>query len=195
MGRFVVPFFNTMTLANKITSIRIVLTPFFVLALINYSPQKDFLRFIALGIFAVSAFTDFLDGYIARRFNQETVSGRILDVAADKVFLITAFVLLSFLAKLPLNVPIWVAVVVIGRDAVIILGIFIFYIITKHLYILPDITGKLSITVEMLVIIAVLLNFEYSFVIWNLAVALACLSGVKYLVSGIRLVKKERVSV
>ncbi|MCK5306840.1 MAG: CDP-alcohol phosphatidyltransferase family protein [Candidatus Omnitrophica bacterium] len=183
-----------MTLANKITSIRIMLTPFFILALINYSPQKDFLRFIALGIFAVSAFTDFLDGYVARRFNQETASGRVLDVVADKIFLITAFVLLSLLLKLPLNVPVWVAVVIIGRDAVVILSIFIFHIITKRLYILPDITGKLSIAVEMLVIIAVLLNFKHSFVIWNLAVALACLSGIKYLVSGIRLVKKEKVS-
>ena len=60
-----------LNLPNKITILRILLVPFFVSCLVYYSPQKDHLRFVALGIFLLAIMTDALDGYLARLKNQK----------------------------------------------------------------------------------------------------------------------------
>ena len=76
-----------MNLPNKLTIGRIILIPFFILAF-----YLDFTGhyLVALGIFAVAAFTDFLDGYIARKYNLVTDLGKFLDPIADKVLVLVA---------------------------------------------------------------------------------------------------------
>ena len=80
-----------MNLPNKLTLGRLILIPFFVLAFyLNFTGHY----FVALGIFAVAAFTDFLDGYIARKYNLVTDLGKFLDPIADKVLVLSALVVM-----------------------------------------------------------------------------------------------------
>jgi len=79
------------TLANKLTVFRILLVPVFVWTVLCYSPDKDYLRFVAFGIFLFAVLLDVFDGYIARKLHQETKLGSILDPLADKFLLISTY--------------------------------------------------------------------------------------------------------
>jgi len=105
-----------MTLANWLTVLRIVLIPFFVSALIY--PRLG----LALFLFLLAIFTDFLDGFVARR-TQITTLGRFIDPVADKLLLVSSYVLLPMLDA----VPLWVTICVVSRDVIIALGYGIIY--------------------------------------------------------------------
>src|SRR3989338_3083981 len=113
-----------MNLANKISIVRILLIPFFMAAIIYYSPDKDFLRFVALGIYILGVISDALDGYIARTKSQKTVLGSYIDPIADKLLLVSAFICLSIQNSFPkdYSLPPWVVLTVVSRDAIIVLG-------------------------------------------------------------------------
>src|SRR5258707_9216964 len=110
------------TVPNILTVFRMVLVPVFV-SLLFYQ------RFIlALAVFVAAGITDGLDGLLARRFDQQSQLGTILDPIADKLMLVAAFVVLSMRSVFPqplpkhLPVPFWVTVAVISRDVFIIVG-------------------------------------------------------------------------
>jgi len=86
-----------MTTANKITILRMLLIPFFVLeVLYHVKSGNDWHRVAALLTFAVAAILDGVDGYIARHYNQRSELGAILDPLADKLLLVSGVVVLSF---------------------------------------------------------------------------------------------------
>ena len=86
-----------MTTANKVTILRILLIPFFVVQVLYYVKNGNELhRLLAILSFAVAAICDGVDGYIARRYNQRSELGAILDPLADKLLLVSGIVLLSF---------------------------------------------------------------------------------------------------
>src|SRR5438105_101089 len=91
-----------MTLANIITLIRIALIPCFVLAIMYYAEgvkngtPQEWHRLLGVAFFTIAAATDAVDGYIARRLNQKTRLGSILDPIADKSLLLVSLLLLSF---------------------------------------------------------------------------------------------------
>ncbi|UCH12257.1 MAG: CDP-diacylglycerol--glycerol-3-phosphate 3-phosphatidyltransferase [Candidatus Omnitrophota bacterium] len=183
-----------MSLANKITIVRILLIPFFITCFIYYSPEWDFLRFIALAIFAISALTDAIDGYVARRYYQKTKLGTVLDPLADKLLIISAFICLSMVAALPqeLRIPPWVSVVVISRDILIVLGFFIMHMLIGEIEIKPSMLGKITAAFQMITIIVVLLQLRYSYVIWTAAAAFTTLSGIGYLIRANRILNEPR---
>ena len=108
-----------MNLANKLTLMRVILIPFFVIfAFVNL--PGEFLgmttsQIIMLAIFIVAAITDKLDGYIARKYNMITTFGKFLDPLADKLLVNTALILLVGVLKLPA----WIAVIIIAREFII----------------------------------------------------------------------------
>src|SRR2546421_11713638 len=122
-----------MTTANKITVIRILMIPVFVTLAIYYgesiqegSPQ-DWMRFTAIAVFLVAAVSDGLDGYVARRYNQRSALGAILDPIADKGLLLSGIIALSISNWSEVDpeygrFPAWFPVLVITRDAVILVG-------------------------------------------------------------------------
>src|SRR3990167_5156451 len=114
----------SLTLASKLTVIRIVIVPFFIVTVLYYSPGKDYLRFVALSMFVLAAVLDFLDGYLARKLHQETKVGTILDPLADKILFISAFICLYKISVLfeTVRFPIWLVVAVISRDTILLLG-------------------------------------------------------------------------
>jgi len=178
-----------MNMANRISIVRILLIPFFIAAVIYYSPQHDYLRFLALGIFLIAVISDGLDGYIARAKNQKTILGSYIDPIADKLLLLTAFICLSIGNNFPseYNLPAWVVLTVISRDVIIVLGSVVVYLVKGHLEIIPSKLGKVTTFFQMLAVICVLLHFKYLFVAWDTAVAFTVLSGMGYLKRGSRL--------
>ncbi|MBE7088265.1 MAG: CDP-diacylglycerol--glycerol-3-phosphate 3-phosphatidyltransferase [Clostridiales bacterium] len=80
-----------MNLPNKLTILRVLLIPFFVLFFyLNFTAHY----FVALAVFALAAITDFLDGYLARKYHLVTNLGKFLDPIADKVLVLTALIIL-----------------------------------------------------------------------------------------------------
>src|SRR5712671_76526 len=98
-----------MTTANKITIFRILLVPFFIVEVLSYVGDGEELhRFLAIAAFLLASVCDGVDGYIARRYNQRSELGAILDPLADKLLLVSGIVLLSFDHRPYLQpIPLW----------------------------------------------------------------------------------------
>src|SRR5476649_2975670 len=132
-----------MTTANKITILRILLIPFFVVELIYYVRSgNEAHRLAALLCFAVAAILDGVDGYIARHYNQISELGKILDPLADKSLLVSGIVVLSFNHGNFLGqIPLWLTGTIIGRDLLILVGVAVIRFIVGHVKVhtrLPD---------------------------------------------------------
>ncbi len=128
-----------MTLPNILTLLRILAIPFFAIALWYGHHGK------ACVLFAAAGFTDLLDGYIARRFDMKSELGAILDPAADKLLMTTAFVLMAWPRDhYVATVPVWVAILAISRDVVISLFAFTSYARGGSLRGTPSLLGKVT---------------------------------------------------
>src|SRR5712692_608218 len=112
-----------MGLANWLTLLRILLIPVFVTLLVYRRPG------VALLVFAVAAFTDLLDGWVARRHKDESTLGAFLDPTADKLLLTASFITLTYLKALPF----WIAAVVISRDVILVVGALLIYMLGGHI--------------------------------------------------------------
>jgi cardiolipin synthase len=135
-----------MTIPNLITSIRIILTPIFVIYLIN----EKFLS--ALIVFVLAGLSDSADGLIARLFNQKSRLGTFLDPLADKILLIAAFITLAIINRIP---P-WLTVIVISRDVLILLGALILFLNNSELTIKPSFLSKITTCLQLATVFIVL---------------------------------------
>jgi len=180
MGSFKVNF------ANKISTFRILSVPFFIASLIYYSPERSYLKFIALVIFILGVISDAVDGYIARKSRQYSKAGLVLDPLGDKLLLMSAFICLSIKSEFTLHFPLWVTLIVISRDVIILLGALVIYIVRQDINISPTRWGKLTTTFQMCSVIAVLLQLEVSFMFWWLAVFFTLISGIDYVKRGFK---------
>ncbi|HYY43241.1 MAG TPA: CDP-alcohol phosphatidyltransferase family protein, partial [Pyrinomonadaceae bacterium] len=143
------------TLPNFLTVIRMVLIPVFVILL--YYQKFGF----ALAVFVTAGVTDGLDGMLARRFNQKSQLGTILDPIADKLLLVTSFITLSMpsimtrsaipspYGNLHLPVPFWVTTAVISRDVFILVGAAAINIVTGFRNFRPSWLGKANTVVQI----------------------------------------------
>lgn len=176
-----------MSFANKITIFRILSVPFFITLLIYYSPEKDYLRIFALLIFILAIISDAIDGYIARIKKQKTEAGIILDPLADKILLITAFILLYRISNqyFDIKLPLWIVLIVISRDVILLLGGGIIILTNQENKISPTWWGKTSTFFQMMTILFLLLKLNFSFYLWNIAVVFSLISGIDYLRKGI----------
>ena len=172
-----------MNIANKISTFRILTVPFFIACLMYYSPEKDFLRFSALAIFILAVFSDLIDGYIARRAKQHSPAGLILDPLGDKVLLVSAFIFL-YLIDTGIKFPLWVSLIVVSRDAIILLGIIAIFIVRQKLDIHPSIWGKLTTVFQMISVISVLIRWQFSYIAWSIAILFTLISGMDYIRKG-----------
>ncbi len=176
-----------MNLANRISVARIILIPFFIAAIV-YSRMD-----IALVLFILAIISDGADGLIARALKQKTELGTILDPMADKLLLISAYICLSLANNIPahLKLPAYVPIIVISRDALIVLGSVTIYFIKGNLKISPSVSGKITTFFQMITIVSILVKFEQSFIIWNITVLLTVISGIDYVLKGSRLLNEN----
>src|SRR3990172_7734820 len=135
-----------MTTANKITILRILLIPFFVVEVLYYvQTGNETHRLLAIVCFAVSAICDGVDGFIARHFNQRSELGAILDPLADKLLLVSGIVLLSFDHSPNLEqVPLWLTGTIIGRDILLLIGLVVIQMTVGKVVVRPRILGKVA---------------------------------------------------
>ena len=177
-----------LNLPNVLTVLRILAVPVIVVALLDETPNGDAL---AAGVFALAALTDGLDGYIARRRQDVTTFGKLMDPLADKVLIIAALVSLVSLGRLAA----WVAMVIIARELAV--------------------TGLRAVAAEQGVVIAaswlgklktaLQITAVFALIIWNpaplavdvlvyLAVAATVISGADYFFGLRRRIAEERAS-
>ncbi len=139
-----------MGLANQLTILRIFLVPVFIICLGYNKPL------CALGVFALAGITDALDGYVARKLNQITTLGKILDPIADKALLVSSFVFI-YNSDLTVKFPFWFVVLVISRDVYIVSGAALIYFLKGHVEIKPSIFGKATTFFQITTVVFVLL--------------------------------------
>ena len=177
-----------MSLANKISIGRILLAPGIVAALLYYHPTRDWLRYLALGLFLVGILSDGIDGFLARVQRQETELGTLLDPIADKCLILTALISCSTIRGLPaeISVPAWFNLVVISRDVLLVTGTLVLFAMKGQRTVKPSRLGKWTTFAQMLVIPAVLLALPVKLPLIIAAAVLTVLSAVSYLRLGIR---------
>jgi CDP-diacylglycerol--glycerol-3-phosphate 3-phosphatidyltransferase len=183
-----------MTTANKITILRILLVPFFVVELIYYFRSgNEAHRLAALLCFAVAAILDGVDGYIARRYHQISELGKILDPLADKLLLVSGIVTLSFNHGNFLGqIPLWLTGTIIGRDLLILLGVAVIRFTVGKIVVRPRFTGKVATVLQMAVVIWILLKWDFGHgVLWLKYLTLGAgictgVSGVLYVLDGVK---------
>ncbi|TBR15175.1 CDP-diacylglycerol--glycerol-3-phosphate 3-phosphatidyltransferase [bacterium] len=171
-----------MNFANKISTFRILSVPFFIASL-YYSSGRESLRAVALVIFIIAVFSDAIDGYIARKTQQKSQAGLVLDPLADKLLLVSAFICLYMLGEFPF----WVILVVITRDVIITLGAVVIYMVKHNLNISSSISGKIATLAQMSTIIATLLRLQFLHIFWWITVILTIISGIIYVMKGFKI--------
>lgn len=178
-----------LTLASKITVCRILIVPVFIATVLYYSPDQDYLRFAALGVFALALALDILDGYLARRLHQETRAGALLDPLADKILLISAYICLYKVGILfdAVRFPIWLVVAVISRDVILLLGFMVIRLNNGEIAIKPTGGGKMTVFFEAMGVIGILLQWPWSPLIWPVVMVFVVVSGIDYIYKGIKI--------
>ena len=167
-----------MNLPNKLTVLRVVLVPFFVVFLL-LSKTTESMKWIALVLFIVASLTDLLDGHIARSRNLVTTFGKFMDPLADKILTISGMICLIELGR----IPSWIVVIIVAREFVI-SGFRL--IATEHgIVIAANYWGKWKTTFQMIMIILMIVNLPAlamvtQIVMW-IALALTIISLITYI--------------
>ena len=172
-----------MTIPNYITIFRFLLVPLVVYAI--YSGQMT----LAFSGFLIAAVSDGVDGFIARRFNMRSELGTYLDPIADKLLLVTVFVVLGALGHLPL----WLVYLVVSRDVMIIGAVMLSTVMGNPVAMRPLFISKANTTVQIILAGFVLAKLTFlpnhaqiqSMLVWAAAL-LTILSGAAYLMQWLR---------
>lgn len=193
---------------TRITLVRILLiVPFVDCMLSTHDPKLDpasqnLLRYIAITLFVLMAVSDAVDGYWARHRKQITRLGTFLDPLADKLLMTSASLLLvsqkGHVEGFPL--PMTVVVLIIGKDVLITIGFLILYLITSQTHIVPVFAGKLATALQLVMVTAVLVAPELSYVfppyrwlvqaLWWAAAGAAVFSTLVYIRDGSRYIEQ-----
>jgi cardiolipin synthase len=179
-----------MNIPNFLSLLRIILVPVIVIFLIQGSYTKALIAFVIAGL------TDALDGAVARILNKQTKLGSFLDPLADKILLSTSFIALAIFSL----IPSWLAVIVISRDFMILLGIVILSMMSVAYEIKPIFVSKVTTTLQIATVFFALLlkTFTYDIISYNLIIILSWLtasftiiSGLIYIIKGIKFINRN----
>lgn len=181
----------SMNLPNKLTILRVILIPFFVFFML--APFfEGYGNYIAVAIFIIASFTDFLDGYLARRDNLVTNFGKFMDPLADKLLVCTALICLVETDQLPA----WVVIIIIAREFII--SGFRLIASDNGVVIAASYWGKFKTVSQMLMVIVLILNIDHivfsvlgTVLMW-IAVALTVISLVDYIVKNKDVLKEQK---
>ena len=176
-----------MNLPNKLTILRVIMIPFFLVALfVDGIPAG---KWIALAIFIIASFTDMLDGKIARKYNLITNFGKFMDPLADKLLVSAALIALIPLGK----IPAWIVIVIISREFII--SGFRLIASDNGIVIAASYWGKIKTVTQMVMIVLLIADFSNSIidvletVFIYLALALTVISLLDYLIKNKNVLK------
>ena len=182
-----------MNLANKVTIARVCLIPVFGIFAwrsgerVGRCRRDQHSRLIAACVFILAAAMDGLDGFLARRYNQRSRLGAILDPVADKGLVVTAIAVLA-LNNRAKDFPIWFPIVVISRDAILVVGFLALSKAVGRVEVRPSKLGKMATVLQIASIFQLLLGAKRigQFYLTTLATFFTVASGLGYFVDGIR---------
>ena len=168
-----------MTLASKITLVRVLLIPAYMATMYLSGGQAGLWMYLSLAIFAVASLTDYVDGYIARHYNQVSDFGKFLDPLADKLLVCSALIILIQLGR----IPAWVVLIIIAREFII--SGFRLVASDNGVVIAASYWGKFKTTFQMIMVCLMLANFAFlqivtDIVMW-ISLVLTVVSLVDYL--------------
>ena len=176
-----------MNLPNKLTILRVFMIPFFVLFMLtNITGEAD--KWIAVAIFVIASFTDFLDGYLARKYNLVSNFGKFIDPLADKLLVSAAMICLVEMGRLPA----WIVIIIISREFII--SGFRLIASDNGVVIAASYWGKFKTVFQMAMIIVLICNLGGVFgivetvLIW-ISLILTIVSLVDYIVKNINVLK------
>jgi cardiolipin synthase len=182
-----------LTIPNLLSILRMGLIPIFVIAVLDGDNRR------ALFCFAIAGITDALDGFIARFWKQQSVLGAYLDPLADKLLLVTAYVVLAVPnLRAGLVIPAWVTALVITRDVVIVAVALLLHLAAGVSRFPPSPLSKANTAVQVVTVLAVLLSyrgpqFEAAAVfLVYLVPALTVGSGIEYIVRANRMASQQQ---
>lgn len=172
-----------MTIPNLISMIRLAMVPFIVWTLLDGQSMLAFILFVVVGI------SDGVDGFIARKFNQQSELGAYLDPLADKTLLMTMFVALGYLEAIPL----WLVIIVLTRDVLILAGVMVAFVLGDPIEIKPLFVSKANTAVQIVLVALALsmpafnleLEIIHLVVVWTCAI-LTVASAFAYFVAWTR---------
>ena len=175
-----------MNLPNKLTLLRVVLIPVFVVLLLLEGGQNYTLRIAALIVFCIASFTDFLDGQIARRNNLVTNFGKFMDPLADKLLVCSALICMIELGQLPS----WYVITVIAREFII--SGFRLVAADSGIVIAASWWGKFKTTFQMFTVILLILNIPalhtVTMIIAGIAFVLTLVSLLDYIAKNYKVI-------
>ncbi len=180
-----------MNLPNKLTILRIIMIPFFLLFLLGDFGMTG--RYIAAAIFCIASFTDCLDGYIARKYNLVTNFGKFMDPLADKLLVCSAMIALIGIKDAVVSLPSVVVIVIIAREFII-TG-FRTLAVEQNIVIAAGFWGKLKTICQMIMLIVLIINIDnpvftvLSYVLIYLSLALAIISAADYIIKNRQVLK------
>ena len=165
-----------MTTASKITLVRVVLIPVYMVLMLLSAGGAEWLRWAAVAVFIIASVSDFLDGYIARHYNQVSDFGKFLDPLADKLLVTACMMIFVGWGRMPS----WLVFIVIAREFAI-SGLRM-VAANNGTVIAAGWSGKIKTVLQMITILTALLLFNEHYInILSLAVcALTIFSGVQY---------------
>lgn len=153
---------------------------------------------LALAVFFVASVTDFLDGYLARKFHQQSALGQFLDPMADKLLTTASFVVLALPRDGFPSIPVWLTVAVVGRDLVILVGSLVIYLTIRFGQFKPSMMGRINTTIELSLIVW-FLSFHTAGVLtgilpicYVIVLASVLLSGAGYVGEGVKIIRDHR---
>ena len=141
-----------MNLPNKLTVLRVIMIPFFVISLLAFQGEVRLLRNLAAAIFIVASLTDMLDGKIARKYNLVTNFGKFMDPLADKLLVCSALICLIELGQLPS----WMVIIIVSREFII--SGFRLIAAEQGIVIAASYWGKFKTTFQMIAVILMIVN-------------------------------------
>ena len=185
-----------LTLANKVTLLRIVGVPVFILLMLYYTRSLkagapvEMYRWAAFTCFLIIAGTDALDGFLARVRNEVSHLGKLLDPLADKALLLAGLILFTrpSLPELVPQMPLWYSVLIISRDVVLIAFALIIHHVAGNVQVRPSIVGKGATVLQMGTLAWALAHGDlvvFKILIYAAAI-FSLVAFVQYSVSGIR---------
>ncbi|MCK4259632.1 MAG: CDP-diacylglycerol--glycerol-3-phosphate 3-phosphatidyltransferase [Halanaerobiales bacterium] len=184
-----------MNLPNKLSLLRIVLVPVFLIFLLAQFglPFEPYAKYFAIAIFILAALTDSLDGYIARKHGLITKLGKLMDPLADKMLISGALIALVSMGE----ISAWPAFIIIAREFAV-TG-FRSIASAEGVVIAASIWGKMKTVLQIIAIVAVMVDFSIfslpfgfdNILIW-IATIVTILSGVDYIVKGRHILRSEK---
>jgi len=186
-----------MNLANKLTLSRVLLVFVFIFVMWSHLWDLKTTLWVALILFSVASITDFLDGYVARKYNLITNLGKFMDPLADKMLVMAAMIAIVDRGPLPAGVlPAWIVVLILIREFAV-SGIRLLAA-NQNTVIAASPLAKFKTVTQMVMIILFLLPIESSFlqistmIFMYLALVLTVLSGIQYVIVNKEVFKDEK---